>query len=92
MMRRACNQRRISPGAPIYAAAVMEYIAAEILELAGNATRDNNKTRINGRFINLAIQNDDELVKMFGYRAHIAGGGVIPNIHNALLPKKKTSQ
>lgn len=59
----------------------------QVLELAGNAARDNKKTRIVPRHIQLAVRNDEELSKLLG-DVTIANGGVMPNIHNLLLPKK----
>ncbi|KAK2969964.1 hypothetical protein RJ640_008304 [Escallonia rubra] len=61
-----------------------------VLELAGNAARDNKKTRIVPRHIQLAVRNDEELSKLLG-DVTIANGGVMPNIHNLLLPKNKNA-
>ncbi|XP_025905910.1 histone H2A type 2-C-like isoform X2 [Nothoprocta perdicaria] len=61
-----------------------------ILELAGNAARDNKKTRIIPRHLQLAVRNDEELNKLLG-GVTIAQGGVLPNIQAVLLPKKTES-
>ncbi|KAL6324411.1 hypothetical protein AAG906_013015 [Vitis piasezkii] len=60
---------------------------SQVLELAGNAARDNKKNRIVPRHIQLAVRNDEELSKLLG-SVTIANGGVLPNIHQTLLPKK----
>ncbi|CAM0885594.1 unnamed protein product [Alopecurus aequalis] len=79
--------QRVGSGAPVYLAAVLEYLAAEVLELAGNAAKDNKKSRIVPRHLLLAIRNDQELGRLLA-GVTIAHGGVLPNIHSVLLPKK----
>ena len=86
-MRDGRYAARVGAGAPVYMAAVLEYLAAEILELAGNASRDNKRQRIIPRHIQLAVRNDEELNRLLG-DVTIAAGGVISNIHSVLLPKK----
>jgi histone H2A len=86
-LRQGKYATRMGAGAPVYLAAVLEYLTAEILELSGNAARDNKKSRIVPRHITLAVKNDEELNKLLG-GVTIASGGVLPNIHAVLLPKK----
>jgi len=90
-LRKGRYATRIGSGAPVYLAAVLEYLTAEILELAGNAARDNKKARIVPRHIQLAVRNDEELNKLLG-GVTIAAGGVLPNIHAVLLPKNSSGK
>ncbi|KAM4045292.1 histone H2A-like [Anomaloglossus baeobatrachus] len=87
LLKKGNYAERIGTGSSIFLAAVLEYLCAEVLELAGNAAKDNKKSRILPRHIQLAVRNDEELGKLFDGIA-IAEGGVLPNIHAVLVPKK----
>ncbi|KAI4979187.1 hypothetical protein ZWY2020_015940 [Hordeum vulgare] len=78
---------RVGSGAPVYLVTVLEYLAAELPELAGNAAKDNKKTRIIPRHLLLAVRNDQELGRLLA-GVTIAHDGVIPNINPVLHPKK----
>ena len=83
---RKCN-RRVGSGAPVYLAAVVEYVVAEVLELAAREATKAKHVSINGQDINLALRTDKELNALFA-DATVSGGGVVPNIARQLLPKK----
>ena len=88
LMRRDRLAPRVGRRPAVVMTAVMEYIASEILELAGNVCQEAGKKRLGPRHVMLAIANDEELSKVVS-GAIFHESGVAPNVEPALLPQKK---
>ena len=79
---------RYGGSAPVFMAGVLEYLAAELVHLAGNSAKDLHKKRITPRAVNLAIRGDADFAAMLS-DALISGGGVMPHINKVLVKGKK---
>ncbi|KAJ6591702.1 histone H2A [Mycena vulgaris] len=91
LVKKAHYSRRVSTGAAVYLAAVLEYLTAELLELGGNCAKDNRRVRIIPRHLLLSIRNDAELDQLLK-GAVITQGGVVPFIHSSLIPGKTSKE
>ncbi|KAM6495279.1 histone 2A [Amanita muscaria] len=87
LLKKGNYAQSVGAGAPVYLAVVLEYLAAEILKLVGNAAHDNKKQPIVPRHLQLAIQNDEELHKLLG-NVGLSQGDVVPHIAAELLSSK----
>ena len=78
MLKQGRYSERVGMGAPVYLAAVLEYLVAEILEVSVMVVRQNKKARIVPRYIFLGLKEDEEFKKLFN-QTIITNSGVKPN-------------
>eukprot|EP00484_Ammonia_sp_Unknown_P026580 CAMPEP_0197030930 /NCGR_PEP_ID=MMETSP1384-20130603/10057_1 /TAXON_ID=29189 /ORGANISM="Ammonia sp." /LENGTH=156 /DNA_ID=CAMNT_0042460367 /DNA_START=108 /DNA_END=578 /DNA_ORIENTATION=+ len=87
-MKRGRFASRVGMDAAVYLAAVLEYATAELLELAGDCTKEARKKTISPRYIMLAIKGDEELNRLLGSNIIIPHSGSVTYVHPNLLPDK----
>ena len=88
MIRRGRYADRVGKSAGAFMAAILEYITAEMLELAGNVCEERGRKTIAPVHINLGVRHDEELAKLMSFTT-ISQGGQPPNINAAILTHGK---
>lgn len=82
---------RIGKSAPVFLAAVIEYLTAELIEATGKVTKAKKRTRMSTRHLMIGVMNDEEFAKLLK-NTQISGAGVMPGIEKTLLPKRKVKE
>ncbi|KAF2076850.1 hypothetical protein CYY_001817 [Polysphondylium violaceum] len=77
LLREGRYAPRVESTAPVYLAAILEYLVYEILELSHQICERNKRTRITPQHINWAVSNDLELNHLL-QDVTITFGGVLP--------------
>eukprot|EP01084_Bolivina_argentea_P144022 252789_1 len=91
LLKKGKYASRFGRAAPVFVAAVLEHLTAELVTAAAAAAKDADKKRLTPRYINLGIRGDDEFSNLLA-GAIISGGGVLPHINKVLLKTKKTKK
>lgn len=92
-MKATSGKKRIGSSAPVYMTAVTEYITAEIMELAGNATSRAGRKTVTPEDLLVAIRGDADLSKLFAGHG-IFVGDKISRVSDAIkhTPAKKSGR
>ncbi|XP_045850651.1 histone H2A-Bbd type 2/3-like [Meles meles] len=65
LLREGRYARRLGSSAPVFLAAVIQYLTATVLELAGNEARNCGSTRITPELVDMAVHNNALLSRFF---------------------------
>lgn len=88
---RSAWRGRVAANAPVYLAGVLEAVAAEVVQAAGDATKKAGAKRITPAHLSAGIRNDLELHKALGGAVVFAGdkvSGITAAITHDLDKKK----
>jgi histone H2A len=98
-LRKGRYSKRVSTAAAVYMAATLEFLTAEMLELAASVVKKANEKksksgktkRITPRSITLGVRHDADMGSLLK-DVVLAKGGVLPHVDKALERKKKASK
>ena len=85
MLKHGRYSERVGLGAPVYLAAVLEYLVAELLEVSVMVVRESKKNRIIPRYIFLGLKEDEEFRKLFQHTMITSPVGTVATLAAAAI-------
>lgn len=89
-MKSRSGLKRVGGTAPIYMAAVLEYITAEVLEVASNSTAGSKRKRVTPEDVSIALRSDPDLQKVCSGVA-LYTGDKLEEIAKSLAPSERVA-